>query len=50
MTLRLFIDQPVGVGFSYGDSKVGSAVEAASDIWKVRSSLVVRVIVRLYAS
>ncbi|KAF9042813.1 serine carboxypeptidase [Hymenopellis radicata] len=30
----LFIDQPVGVGFSYGDLKVGSAHDAAVDIWK----------------
>ncbi len=30
----LFIDQPVGVGFSYGDTKVFSSKEAAVDIWK----------------
>ena len=29
----LFIDQPVGVGFSYGDEKVGTSQEAAADIW-----------------
>ncbi|KAF9476392.1 serine carboxypeptidase [Pholiota conissans] len=30
----LYIDQPVGVGFSYGDLKVGTSQEAAVDIWK----------------
>ncbi|KAF9029483.1 serine carboxypeptidase [Hymenopellis radicata] len=30
----LFIDQPVGVGFSYGDTKVSTSKEAAVDIWK----------------
>jgi len=30
----LFIDQPVGVGFSHGDtSSVGTSQEAAADIW-----------------
>jgi len=29
----LYIDQPVGTGFSYGDTKVGTSEEAASDIW-----------------
>ncbi|KIJ99955.1 hypothetical protein K443DRAFT_101288 [Laccaria amethystina LaAM-08-1] len=29
----LYIDQPVGVGFSYGDLKVGTSQEAASDVW-----------------
>ncbi|EIM82394.1 serine carboxypeptidase [Stereum hirsutum FP-91666 SS1] len=29
----LFIDQPVGVGFSYGTSTVGTSEEAASDVW-----------------
>ncbi len=29
----LFIDQPVGVGFSHGDIKVNTSQEAASDIW-----------------
>ncbi|KAG6854377.1 hypothetical protein C0991_007368 [Blastosporella zonata] len=29
----LYIDQPVGVGFSHGDSLVGTSQEAASDIW-----------------
>lgn len=29
----VYIDQPVGVGFSYGDLKVGTSQEAASDIW-----------------
>ena len=31
--LRLFIDQPVGVGFSYGDTSVGTSQEAAADVW-----------------
>ncbi|KAJ7452966.1 serine carboxypeptidase [Mycena galericulata] len=30
----LFIDQPVGVGFSHGTESVGTSQEAASDIWK----------------
>ncbi|KJA15643.1 hypothetical protein HYPSUDRAFT_148806 [Hypholoma sublateritium FD-334 SS-4] len=29
----LYIDQPVGVGFSHGDLNVGTSQEAASDIW-----------------
>ena len=29
----LYIDQPVGVGFSYGDLKVGTSEEAAADMW-----------------
>ncbi|KAL0577151.1 hypothetical protein V5O48_004827 [Marasmius crinis-equi] len=29
----LFIDQPVGVGFSVGDTKVGTSQEAAADVW-----------------
>lgn len=29
----LFIDQPVGVGFSHGTSTVGTSEEAASDVW-----------------
>lgn len=29
----LYIDQPVGVGFSHGDLKVGTSQEAAADIW-----------------
>lgn len=29
----LYIDQPVGVGFSYGTRKVGTSEEAAADIW-----------------
>jgi carboxypeptidase C (cathepsin A) len=31
----LFIDQPVGVGFSYGDTEVGTSQEAAADVWSV---------------
>ncbi|KAJ7634047.1 serine carboxypeptidase [Mycena rosella] len=30
----LFIDQPIGVGFSHGTESVGTSQEAASDIWK----------------
>ncbi|KAF9524176.1 serine carboxypeptidase [Crepidotus variabilis] len=30
----LYIDQPVGVGFSHGDTVVGTSQEAASDVWK----------------
>ncbi|KAG7088981.1 hypothetical protein E1B28_012927 [Marasmius oreades] len=30
----LFIDQPVGVGFSNGDLNVGTSQEAAADVWK----------------
>jgi hypothetical protein len=29
----LFIDQPVGVGFSHGTESVGSSQDAAADIW-----------------
>ncbi|KAF8152369.1 serine carboxypeptidase [Crassisporium funariophilum] len=29
----LYIDQPVGVGFSHGDLKVGTSQAAATDIW-----------------
>ncbi|KAG6909963.1 hypothetical protein DXG01_014232 [Tephrocybe rancida] len=29
----LYIDQPVGVGFSHGNSSVGTSQQAASDIW-----------------
>ncbi|KIY63529.1 serine carboxypeptidase [Cylindrobasidium torrendii FP15055 ss-10] len=29
----LFIDQPVGVGFSHGTTEVGTSQEAAADIW-----------------
>ncbi|TFK75531.1 serine carboxypeptidase [Pluteus cervinus] len=29
----LYIDQPVGVGFSYGDMEVGTSQEAAADVW-----------------
>ena len=31
----LFIDQPVGVGFSYGTLDVGTSIEAAEDVWSV---------------
>ncbi|KAJ7779816.1 serine carboxypeptidase [Mycena metata] len=30
----LYIDQPVGVGFSHGTTTVGTSEEAAADIWK----------------
>lgn len=30
----LYIDQPVGVGWSHGTLNVGTSDEAASDIWK----------------
>ncbi|KAJ3558811.1 hypothetical protein NP233_g11424 [Leucocoprinus birnbaumii] len=29
----LFIDQPVGVGFSHGDTRVGTSQAAAADVW-----------------
>ncbi|KAF8591653.1 serine carboxypeptidase [Ramaria rubella] len=29
----LYIDQPVGVGFSHGTTEVGTSQEAASDVW-----------------
>lgn len=29
----LYIDQPVGVGFSHGTLKVGTSQQAAADIW-----------------
>ena len=29
----MYIDQPVGAGFSYGDVKVGTSQEAAADVW-----------------
>jgi hypothetical protein len=31
----LYIDQPVGVGFSYGSATVGSAKDAAKAVWNV---------------
>ncbi|GLB45331.1 putative peptidase S10 family protein [Lyophyllum shimeji] len=30
----LYIDQPVGVGFSHGDLNVGTSQQAAADVWK----------------
>lgn len=30
----LYIDQPVGVGWSHGDTTVGTSEQAASDMWK----------------
>jgi carboxypeptidase C (cathepsin A) len=30
----LYIDQPVGVGWSYGKATVGTSEEAAVDVWK----------------
>ncbi|KAH9480091.1 Carboxypeptidase S1 [Psilocybe cubensis] len=29
----LYIDQPIGTGFSYGDATVGTSQEAAADVW-----------------
>lgn len=29
----LYIDQPVGVGFSHGTESVGTSQEAAADVW-----------------
>lgn len=29
----LYIDQPVGVGFSYGNEDVGTSEAAAADVW-----------------
>jgi len=31
---RLYIDQPVGAGFSYGTENVGTSQAAAVDVWK----------------
>lgn len=30
----MFIDQPIGVGFSYGTTTVGTSQEAAEDVWE----------------
>lgn len=37
---RLYIDQPVGVGFSHGTTTVGTSEAAAADVWKVRDESV----------
>ena len=29
----VYIDQPVGTGFSYGTTTVGTSQEAAADVW-----------------
>lgn len=39
---RLYIDQPVGVGFSHGTTTVGTSQQAAADVWKVRPDRFVR--------
>ena len=31
----LYIDQPIGVGFSYGTDDVSSTIEAAPEVWKL---------------
>ena len=31
----LYLDQPIGVGFSYGDTTTKSTVEAAKGVWNV---------------
>ncbi|KAI0651568.1 alpha/beta-hydrolase [Trametes meyenii] len=30
----LYLDQPVGTGFSHGETKVGTSQQAAEDVWK----------------
>lgn len=34
----LFIDQPIGVGYSFGRTTVGTSQQAAQDVWTVRIS------------
>lgn len=39
MITSLFIDQPVGVGYSFGSETVGTSQEAAKDVWTVRTGI-----------
>jgi carboxypeptidase C (cathepsin A) len=29
----MYIDQPIGTGFSYGNTSVGTSQQAAADVW-----------------
>lgn len=33
---RLYLDQPVGAGFSHGELTVGTSRQAAEGVWQVR--------------
>lgn len=35
MIISLFIDQPIGVGYSFGNTTVGTSQQAAKDVWTV---------------
>ena len=37
--LRLYLDQPVGAGYSYGETVVGTSQEAAEGIWTVGNEI-----------
>lgn len=41
MITSLFIDQPVGVGFSFGSATVGTSQQAAKDVWTVSTNFTV---------
>lgn len=33
--MQLYVDQPVGAGFSYGDNNVAYTQDAAADVWNL---------------